>query len=186
VEIQRVVEVLINQFKEIDNKIENFEQLRDEDHVELTDKMANLLEVCLDIKQATVKNKRNHKTLPLRDPLSENMYSKIMQLPLSDLTLRNKRQLCQFKIACTSLFYTGLRANAIQALTFDDIQKMILPSKFTIVQSKQKNSRVVILPNAGVKKLKKIEDIIHFWFIDQNFKYLGSSFKKHGLITKIS
>jgi integrase len=78
----------------------------------------------------------------------------------------------QLKIACTILFYVGLRVNEIRFFQEKDIQDAIKTSQFSVVHFKQREPYIYVISDLAVKELKKLKHQYKIVFVKYKYEYL--------------
>lgn len=78
----------------------------------------------------------------------------------------------QLRVACTLLYYTGLRLNEIRKITQQQIVDAIASSQLSAIHSKNNRAHIHVLSKNGVKKLKELNLDYETIFPKYNYKYL--------------
>lgn len=118
------------------------------------------------------KDKEYRETQPLRDPIDMNLYP-IFMLNADSQAVRGKDlKRSQLRVACTLLYYTGLRLNEIRKITQQQIVDAIASSQLSAIHSKNNRAHIHVLSKNGVKKLKELNLDYETIFPKYNYKYL--------------
>ncbi len=103
------------------------------------------------------KKRKEHQTLPLRDPVYTELFEVFLTATGSGAKYKQDLKCAQLKIAYSILFYVGLRVNEIRFLQEKDIQDAIKTSQFSVVHFKQREPHIHVISDLAVKELKKLK-----------------------------
>lgn len=130
-----------------------------------------------ELKKRQERKAKEHKTLPLRDPVLHKTFLKIIDFPI----LIHKKQLAlslaQFKINCVIMYLTGCRINETKRITKDELLSIDETKRIPIIQTKTNSARFAYIGPTGRSFIYKIADEIDFVFNICNLSYLGCSLK---------
>jgi integrase len=103
------------------------------------------------------KKRKEHQTLPLRDPVYTELFEVFLTATGSGAKYKQDLKCAQLKIAYSILFYVGLRVNEIRFFQEKDIQDAIKTSQFSVVRFKQREPHIHVISDLAVKELKKLK-----------------------------
>lgn len=136
-----------------------------------------------EIKQlVSPKPKRKKDVLPLRDPLSKDLYPIFLNNAGTTFKYQKELRQAQLRIAYTILYYVGLRINEIRKLTEEDTINAIKSHQLNIIHFKTNQPHIHILSKRAVKDLRKLENEFKIVFQKYKYKYLFG--KNKPIITK--
>ena len=124
------------------------------------------------LNQLLPKRKKERTTLPLRDPLYNELFEVFLNAAGSNSKYKQDLRCAQLKIAYTILFFVGLRVNEMRFLQEKDIQDAIKTSQFSVIHFKQKEPHIHVISDLAVQELKKLNDYYWIIFVKYKYKYL--------------
>lgn len=84
------------------------------------------------------------------------------------------------QILFTLLFYTGARVNELRMITKNDLINAVEEGTLKLVLQKQHDAVVRVLPTVARQKRLKLAPDIHFFFYQDQRRFLVESFRKPG------
>ena len=118
------------------------------------------------------KKRKEHQTLPLRDPVYTELFKVFLTAAGSGAKYKQDLKCAQLKIAYSILFYVGLRVNEIRFFQEKDIQDAIKTSQFSVVHFKQGEPHIHVISDLAVKELKKLKHQYDIVFVKYKYNYL--------------
>lgn len=118
------------------------------------------------------KKKKERIILPLRDPVSTELFDVFRTAAGSQSKYKQDLKCAQLIIAYTILFYTGLRVNEIRSFQEKDIKDATKTSQFSVVHFKQKEPHIHVISDLAVQELKKLRNQLNVIFVKYKYKYL--------------
>ena len=118
------------------------------------------------------KKRKEHQTLPLRDPVYTELFEVFLTAAGSGAKYKQDLKCAQLKIAYSILFYVGLRVNEIRFFREKDIQDAIKTSQFSVVHFKQKEPHIHVISDLAVKELKELKHQYDTVFVKYKYNYL--------------
>lgn len=146
----------------IDQILDNTKVLREE--MEVTRQQLNWIgHTVHTIKEIVEKKpKKIRLSQPLRQPASNSIYFALME---QEREPHEKRlQFARFRVAITLLWATGLRANEIRSITYEDIQSIIDHQVIQVHQPKTNKFRVIHFAQETVKPFLQLKKDLHYLY----------------------
>lgn len=128
------------------------------------------------IKTKILKRTIRHKSIPLRDPITPQLFQTLLFHSGHSIQKMILPKRIQLRLTYLMLYFTGLRINEVALFQYSDFQKILEIGEFEIDHSKTGDMkfRHSIHPE-GVELIKKYKNEIDILFLDERFQYLGSS-----------
>lgn len=123
------------------------------------------------------RKKKNSILVPLRDPVLEPTFQKILQIPRTMQTKASILSFSQFRIALVLMYLTGTRVNEIKFLTKKDILHLKNYKKLRLGGKKKRVIRVAYETEQIMQYFSWIEQDIHIVFNEFQLQILGASLK---------
>lgn len=155
------IEMNKNSNLKIEGKLDSMKEHIDDQMQDIKDVSDKILKA-VQLKQ---REKKEKKTVPLRDPATSQIYYYIISLKRE--TQEKRLYYSRFRIAITLLWATGLRVSEIQNITQTDIQSIFQNYSLQILQPKTNKYRLIFFTEETVKQIRTLEN---------DFKVV---FKKH-------
>ena len=122
--------------------------------------------------------RRVGKTIPQRDPLTYDMFRKMIDLGPIHQGLRSSRTHAQVRITLALLYYTGARVNELRRVTRQQIEGIVQNGSISLVLPKTNSTRTCVIPPIGQEQFRALEKDLRFWFETCGYTYLGQTFKE--------
>ena len=117
-----------------------------------------------------------HKSIPLRDPITPEIFKLLLFHAghlIQKMVVPKKIQL---RLTYLMLYLTGLRINEVALLTYSDFQKIIDTGQFEVDHSKTGDMKFKhTIHKEGIELIKKYQNEIDILFLHEHFQYLGST-----------
>jgi len=138
------------------------------------------------IKKQILKKTKIKRSLPLRDPITFEIFQKLLLNAGHDFERHIIPRRIQLRLTYLILYLTGLRINEVILLQYSHFQQILQTGQFQIDHSKTGDLQFKhFIHQKGRDLLKKYKNEIDILFIHEHFQYLGSgsSFKnRHQLM----
>lgn len=164
-----LAKAFVENIKKLNDKIDNIQNVN-QDILETTKKSQNILE-----EYVVPKDKKKKRALPLRSPLDQELYKKLMKMKKK----KHEKSVCysRFRVVITLLYLFGFRLNEVRTFQQEDFQNALNNRVFIVYQSKVNKFRNVPIHNKAYHILKSLEKDLEIIFFKH--KFLGGHEKKN-------
>ncbi len=159
----------------VQNEIQKLAVLNQTQFVSLSEDMQRIEQFIQKLDAKLSKQKTQHVTLPLRDPIAYPIYDKLMNATCLHYHKNHLIAFARFRIVCVLLYCTGCRVNEMRLLTYDDLQSIIKTARMQVVQDKVHEARFCVLGSRALQELERIIPDIEYLFQKLKFQSLGQT-----------